>query len=381
MAGVSIGWRRIKHTTTMQKQTHTTKQYDQERLDTLSWLRFPLIVGVVFAHCNIYALVESWEGTAPEWPAWIEYLFTYFHWIVLPARVPLLFIISGYLFFRTQKPRNKAFFADKYRRRTHSLFIPYIAWNTIAIAILYLRFNIIDGCNYSLPDYLSGYWNFILREGGDPANGPLWFMRDLMVVSLLAPLLHIFIKKRTTGIIFLAATTICYAAKTAIPITGFSNVAILFFSIGAYLATHNIDFTKIPTPIGIITTILYFPIQFFMNSIDENSPYIDTMFLVTCIVKITATLYIVSLLFRKGVLHPTPGLTKLCFILYSLHGIIIGPIIKTAYFTLNSNNNPFTAILIFFSTPVVIIAITALSHHLLTRYTPRLAAILGCNRR
>ena len=79
--------------------------YDIEQINVMSWLRFPLIMGVVLAHCNLYAIFTNWNGVAPDWPNWLIYIFQYFYWLLLPARVPTLFIISGY-FFSGHKKRE-----------------------------------------------------------------------------------------------------------------------------------------------------------------------------------------------------------------------------------------------------------------------------------
>lgn len=354
--------------------------YDIEKLNVMTWLRFPLILGVVLSHSNLYGLVELWEGTAPDWPAWLIYIFKELFKIILPLRVPTLFIISGYLFFRSQKPRDKGFFIYKYKRRIHSLLIPYLAWNTIAIAILFARYNIAGSESHTVTEYLSGYWDLSLRDGEDPADGPLWFMRDLMVVSLLAPLLNTILRKRKTGILFLIFVTLLDSARIYIPLTGFSNTAILFFSIGAYLALHDIDFTHIPKAIGITALILYIPSQIVLNNMSDSSAYASATYDLTGIIKTIATFYIVSLLFRKKVLSPTPRLTKLCFTLYALHGIVVGPIIKTLYYHIPHSDNPAALLAIYITTVLTIIALTAILITKSREYFPRISGILSGNR-
>ena len=363
----------------MQNKKHRQRKiYDKEILDVISWLRFPLIMGVVLAHCNLYALVENWEGAAPQWSGWLVYIFKYLYWIILPARVPLLFIISGYLFFRTEGRRDKSFFIDKYKRRIHSLLIPYIFWNTIAIAIQYIRFDIIGGENYSLAEYMCGYWSSIFN--GNPADSPLWFMRDLMVVSLFSPLLYILIKGRY-GFVVIAAFAVAYILNLRIPIEGFGTEAFLFFTTGAYIAVHRYDITSIPHNIGIVTLLLYIPLQLYSNEYESYSIYAQSVNLVTTAIKITAAFYAVSLLFKKNVLSPTPRLTKICFLLYALHGIIIGPIIKTLYYNIPCNNNTFVLLAIYIVTPLIILAFTLFLFDKMKRYTPLLATILTGNRK
>ena len=83
--------------------------YDQATIDTFSWMRFPLIVGVIFAHCNLVALLNVWYGAAPILPVWATQVFEYAYVYIFPARVPTLFLISGYFFFRGNQHYDKEF--------------------------------------------------------------------------------------------------------------------------------------------------------------------------------------------------------------------------------------------------------------------------------
>ena len=207
--------------------------YDIEQINVMSWLRFPLIMGVVLAHCDLYAIISNWNGVAPDWPDWLIYIFTYLYWLLLPARVPTLFIISGYFFFRSQKERNTNFFIDKYKRRIHSLLLPYIVWNLISILLMYFRYDVLANSGYSLSDYMSGFWSSAINGNGLPANAPLWFMRNLMVVTLTTPVIYALVKGKY-GLIAIVTFAACYVMDVNIPLTGISMESILFFSTGAY---------------------------------------------------------------------------------------------------------------------------------------------------
>lgn len=353
--------------------------YDIEQINVMSWLRFPLIMGVVLAHCNLYAIVANWEGSNPDWPAWLVYIFNYLYWILLPARVPTLFIISGYFFFRSQKKRDTHFFVDKYKRRIHSLLMPYLIWNTIAILVMYFRYEIIGDNDYSLTDYLSGFWSSVINGNGLPANNPLWFMRDLMVVTLMAPTIDYLIKGKygLLAIIFFAA---CYVTGIKIPVCGVSMEAILFFSIGAYMAIHKVYITSIPKYLGTIMLLLYIPIQLFMNGLSPDCRYLYLFDLLTSCIKITAAFYLVSLLFKKKILKPTPILSKISFFLYALHGIIISPIIILLYNLSGCSNNPLALLGIYMTTPIIILVMTVVSYRFLIKYTPGIAKVVTGNR-
>lgn len=361
---------------------HPNKVYDQATIDTFSWLRFPLIVGVVIAHCNLPALIEAWYGTAPILPTWATRIFEEAYIYIFPARVPTLFLISGYFFFRGSNPYNKEFYIKKYRRRIHSLLIPYILWNAIALLFIGVRHTaqIHSGSPVapepSLLNYLSGFWDFTYNKGFT-ANAPLWFMRDLMVVSLCAPLLHYILQKRL-WIPSLVLMAIVYLSNIEIPLSGCNIEAFFYFSIGATLAIHKTDVTRIPHSAGIVSLLLYFPISYFLLGLSEQPWYI-LMATLAIFVKSIAAIYLVALLFKKGMLSPTPKLTQNSFFVFAFHGITIGPVIKTLYI-LASSNNPYILLGIYIAAPTITITAAFILRYMLLKYLPRLGNLLSGNR-
>ena len=365
--------------------THTPKPhsvYDQATIDTFSWMRFPLIVGVVLAHCNLPALLEAWYGSAPALPVWATRLFEQAYIYLFPARVPTLFFISGYFFFRGSQGYNKEFYIRKYKRRVHSLLIPYILWNAIAILLLWVRHtaqfhsNIPESSDYTLLSYLSGFWDFTYNKGFT-ANAPLWFMRDLMVVSLCASLLHLLLQKRY-WIPTLALMAIAHIAGTEIPLSGFNIEAFLYFAIGATLAIHKVDATHIPHRIGILCLLLYLPSSYFLLGL-SNHPWYAVMTFIAIFIKTTAAIYLVSLLFKRKVLSPTPILTQNSFFVFAFHGIVIGPVIKLLYILLGSNN-PYVLLSIYIAAPTTTILAAFAVRYLLIRYLPQVGNLLSGNR-
>lgn len=356
--------------------------YDQATIDTFSWMRFPLIVGVVLAHCNLPALMEAWYGAAPVLPTWATRLFEQAYIYLFPARVPTLFFISGYFFFRGSQCYNKEFYIRKYKRRVHSLLIPYILWNSIALLLIWVRHtaqfhsNIPDCSGYTLLDYLSGFWDFTYNKGFT-ANAPLWFMRDLMVVSLCAPLLNPLLQKRF-WIPMLALLATAHIAGIEIPISGCNIEAFLYFAIGATLAIHKTDATRIPHAIGCMCLLLYLPASYFLLGLSDQ-PWYTVMTLIAIFTKTTAAIYLVSQFFERKVLSPTPTLTQNSFFVFAFHGIVIGPVIKFMYILLGSNN-PYILLSIYIAAPTITILSAFAVHHLLIRYLPRVGNWLSGNR-
>lgn len=116
------------------------------------------------------------------WPPW-AIIGTMSLW----GRVPFFFFLAGWLASMSLgKPQASGItFAGK---KLKSLGIPYLFWNLVSLAILWAA--LVSGWLYKGPGLgapevlmqLSGF-------GMSPANGPLWFVRDLILASLAAPLM------------------------------------------------------------------------------------------------------------------------------------------------------------------------------------------------
>lgn len=107
--------------------------------------------------------------------------------------VPLFYVISGYLYFRNvpQNPQP-GWFLGKYRSRFFSLVLPYLIANCIAWLCYFFAIK-------ELPSMVSGYFGdnwkdplFVFWKG--PVNLSLWFIRELIVVVILSPLVYLLVR-------------------------------------------------------------------------------------------------------------------------------------------------------------------------------------------
>ena len=99
------------------------------------------------------------------------------------------------------------------------------------------------------------YWVF--NDGPYPVDAPLWFVRDLMVVILFAPLIYRILSRRWGGIAVLIIG-VCWFLNAGFEIPGISSVSFFFFSTGAWLAIRGYDLTMIPHVVGRTAGIVYF---------------------------------------------------------------------------------------------------------------------------
>lgn len=79
------------------------------------------------------------------------------------------FFISAYLFFRHF---NMEMLTIKCKKRIRSIFVPYIIWNTMSAALLFVRGGTVDTTKGIIELLRMTY----IFWGAGCANGPLWYM-------------------------------------------------------------------------------------------------------------------------------------------------------------------------------------------------------------
>lgn len=182
--------------------------------------------------------------------------------------VAVYFFISGYLFF-AGRAWSWAVYGRKLQNRIHTLLIPYLLWNLLAIALVagkslpcFASFLSYEGTDvdWSWSNVLSCFWMYdgqlsappVGTEGYEafvqvqpyPINTALWFVRDLMIVSLFAPLWRVLLNKARG--IFLTALAAAYVVMSYKVIDWHINqllMATFFFSWGAGFSLRSEDVT------------------------------------------------------------------------------------------------------------------------------------------
>ncbi len=197
----------------------------------ISWLRFPLMFGVVLIHSGISA------GEGYPTLDFIVRLFTQ----SLPAFcVPMFMAISGYLFFAKTTTLTPRVYLDKLRSRGRSLLVPYIFWNAIVIGCFWAmhRFtpslinpNFENVANYPPPQLLRCFYD---GSGGQPIAFQFWFIRNLMLLVVASPLIYILFRRTFIGI---ALFSVLYLLDS---VSGLWTA--YFFALGAWAALQKPDF-------------------------------------------------------------------------------------------------------------------------------------------
>ena len=110
--------------------------HDELKYKVFDWLRFPLIVFVVYIHSfgkpiDFYAIDFS---NLTSIDCYNLFRISISH-VLTHIAVPMFFFISGFLFFNKLQEWNRTVYFGKLRKRIKTLLVPFIIWNTIKILL------------------------------------------------------------------------------------------------------------------------------------------------------------------------------------------------------------------------------------------------------
>lgn len=252
---------------------------------TISILRFPLCVVIVMIHSNI----AIYNASANQF-ALVNIFSNYFIGDVCYYSLSLFFFISGFLLFREGK-FNLEIFKKKINHRVYSLLIPYILWNLICFGMIFVLQQIKPNINlllhkqiadFRIQDYIMIFWNIREVTGcqTDPAGplvGQFWFIQNLLVYTLLAPIIWYATQKlKILFIIVLGAI----AFSDILPeVPGFNAAYLYFFILGAYFSiNHSSWVLSRNSLIGLIVAyMILFPLRIMIQS--GNQLIEETLFI------------------------------------------------------------------------------------------------------
>ncbi|MCC2972203.1 acyltransferase [Massilia sp. IC2-476] len=153
----------------------------------ISLLRFLMIFGVVLLHTPPYVRLED-VGTGP-----FDFVVALCQHAIFRTSVPVLTFISAYLLFRAGLDLRPV---ELLRKKSRSLLLPYLVFNLGVLAGFLLVREMLGVTTPAVSHTgLAGWLNVAFGLAGPPINYPLNFLRDLLVLMLLAPLFGYLLRK------------------------------------------------------------------------------------------------------------------------------------------------------------------------------------------
>lgn len=280
-------------------------------------------------------------------------------------------------------------YKSKLRKRFFSLFIPYMIWN-----IVYIVFTVVIKYNLDYRLFLDDYGNIVSLfynccEWGDvmqPMSGPflypLWFIRDLIILSLISPIIHMLIKN--LRIFYVIILLFIYVLLLWPNIPGLSANAIFFFSIGAYLSIEKKDIVsecRRLKNIGLLCFIILLTFITYMNINDNSFP--KNIFAIYLIVSVVSMINLGAYITSKNI-EIKKEFTDMSFFIYCAHHVfLIGLSINIIHklismFIFNSSLINLTLLIL---TPLVVLLFCYAIYKLIEYISPMTLRIINGNRR
>lgn len=345
--------------------------YNSQKISVLNMVLIFLVV-----------LIHSYYSSAEGMPvASAIQIFTGTNGIARVA-VPMFFFLSGTLFFNgVQKVEDCI---SKIGKRVRSLLIPYVLWNIIFV-LWYVVLQNLPGIgsmvNIDMLNIIFGgsIYNGIKELLWTPAAFHLWFLRDLLFIVLISPVLYYLIKytKWLAPLLLLGAMVLLVQSGifTAIDYELNRIDGISFFCIGGcismFASLESLD-RCLSKPLVAIAVIVFFGNAVWqIFGTDFNVWYNFLTALCGCIVvwkgydwfisKITSNLS--SLNFAIGY----------SFFIYLFHEPTLNIMKKIGLRVLGEHE--WTFILLYFANPILMCIIAIMVAKIWQRYTPRIYRI------
>ena len=371
--------------------------------ETISLLRFPLTVFVVFIHYNMGVRGFSLHGVtygldAPEWFRWVTAFFS----DVLPrTAVPLFYIISGYLFFR-----GGSFDTDVYRHklrtRASTLLVPYLLWNVIAVFVqLSHRLPFLSSVFPSahlmevqltplrlFHTFFDNYWNkgILVTPENDgmvselpyPADGPLWYVRDLMVMVLLAPVVWWLVRRAGRWLVIVLGA-VWYLRPLLFPMWGDGWGTMLldaafFFSCGTFYGIRGLNPLNVTHKLWPVV-LIYLPLAI-ADALTKGWEYNICIHKAGIVLGIVAIVRIATYLVETGKARASAMLAGSSFLVFALHTLVMDDIGKVLFTVLHLPINTGTLLLLYFIVPSMTILFCLAVFVALRRLAPPLCRLL-----
>lgn len=342
----------------------------------LNVMRFPLIVGVVFIHAYEISVATSSGVAGIVHPgAWASFVRDAVSMGLARIAVPAFFMISGYLFFAGGQ-WSAMIYADKLKARARTLLIPFLFWNILVLVLVALASSLpstrqfFSGSNkwiagFRLEDCVAAVFGI----GRGPIAYQFWFLRDLMVLALLSPMIRLLVT-RLGGFFVFALFLLWFFARWPggmVP----SVEAMLYFSVGCWFSESGKSVFLFDPYWKAVSSI--YCIMLLLDVFAKGEGHIHRAALIFGVI----TAFSIT---RLALKFPpvTRALTRLAgasFFVFAAHEPLLTFTRKLLY-KVTAPTTDGEVLLLYVTIPVMVVAILLITHELLRRWMPRFLDVI-----
>lgn len=193
--------------------------------------------------------------------------------------------------------------------------VPYLLWNFIG----YIIYAITVG--FSFEDFFHSFWVIDIpgRSVSSPIDGPLWYVRNLMIMVVISPIIAYMIKYTKWYLILIM--TILWIIQIP-PFNKGIGIAFYFFSLGGYLRVfdYHVENLQRYAKYVILAYPIYVIYAFLMQS---NSNCWDFQFGIILGIVAIFSLTVHFIKCGNGNSKTTQILSETSFFIYCLHDLLL----------------------------------------------------------
>lgn len=346
---------------------------EQLHSEVISFLRFPLCVGIVLIHasvntenCVVCPIYES-----------VYYLFAQ---ILARVAVPLFFLFSGFLFFNRLDRFTLSVYTEKLRKRIRTLLIPYLFWNLMTV-LYYLLSRFLGGetqfgAGFTVVDWLELFWDNPASRtipGEGIASYPIciqfWYIRDLMVVVLLSPVIYWLVRK--LRFCFVAILAVLWVVDCWWLVTGLNITALFFFSLGSYCSIYKKNFVELVRTHTLLLGVSYLVMIIPMFVVEE--PNWNPSRRIALLLGMAFVISVVARFVAAGKWKVNKFLSDSSFFIFAYHTLAL---MVVAYVTGFSFGTDVLCTMQYIFESVVVVLAGLFVYWLLRRWLPQFTAVI-----
>lgn len=370
-------------------------------------LRFPMSLLVVYAHMSPATVAPmeadfdmlSLKGVYDIVAIVVSHMLAH-------STMPVFFLMAGYLFFTRLQQFSWDIYRQKLRSRVQTLLIPFLTWNAGSFVVMVISQLIHDlrrgegaaavlalvqekGLHVFTDYYVWGMsqtnWLGTPLRWEGPFVFPLWFLRDLMVMCLLAPVIYYAVRKLRAWL--LAVLLLAYISKIWTTFPGLNISSVFYFSAGAYFSINGYNVVQVAQrwkylvlPLTAVTFVLA---TLYDGPFTKIGNLLHPLYLCPSVL---ATFYLTACYIRRYHPQPRKVLGGGSFVLYAMHTAYLPFLgLPVAFFSgLIHRWTPGTSVaedfLVYLLTPLLTAALALLLYSLGKRFCPRLTALFSGNK-
>ncbi|MDE6282997.1 MAG: acyltransferase [Muribaculaceae bacterium] len=372
--------------------TTQTKGYAMLGRDTLisktiTVLRWPLAFLVVADHYFRYGMIAGQMTCSPTEVNLICTIEAFIISFLKNYPVPVFFFISGFLLYLGDRPAN--YYRIKLRKLPREIIFPYLFWTVFAI-VIFAIYRSTQGASVrdalAIPaggNYLPGEVKWLIKNfiGTPwPANLPLWYVRDLLLLIIVSPILHYLLKWSKGWILVLFGALYIVFNNDNVGLRFLTGL--FFFSTGYWVRYMGIDILRvagkcfIPAMVIYLTCAGYYFVNFDMATDDTIG-----MPLFNCILKNIAVIAFLPLIFHlvsRGIakkrIDVNPMLASASFFVYVTHYPIKHAVVRLCEFSFGGM--PVGGLIALMVATIATTLLLTAVYLLLKRYLPRFMRVI-----